>query len=97
MESTRPDQQLFTSIRRPSLRGKGEGVTFHLSGIPGSAPGKPDLRVLWTIADVIATPQTMPRDRIRYTVDAVTAWSKKGLVGRDCQRTTSDAFPYLRD
>lgn len=29
------------------------------------------------IADVIATPQTVPRERIRYTVEAETAWSDK--------------------
>lgn len=49
--------------------------TFHLSGIPVKASARPDFRVFWIIADVMATPQTLPRERIRYTVDAETAWS----------------------
>lgn len=39
--------------------------TFHLSGIPVKASARPDFRVFWMIADVMATPQTLPRERIR--------------------------------
>lgn len=44
---------------------KGNGFTFHLSGITIKASGSPFLSVFWVIADVIATPQTVPRERIR--------------------------------
>ena len=41
------------------------GCTFHLSGTPLKASGRPELSVFWIIAEVIATPQTVPRERIR--------------------------------
>lgn len=47
--------------------------TFHLSGIPGKAAGNLCFNVFWVMADVIATPHTVPSDRIKYTVDAETA------------------------
>jgi len=33
------------------------------------------------MADVIETPQTVPSERIKYTVDAETAWSQSNLAG----------------
>jgi len=38
--------------------------------MPDSASDSLQLRVFWTIEAVIATPQTLPKERMRYTVDA---------------------------
>lgn len=53
--------------------GEAKTRTFNLSGISPSASGRRTLKVVWTIADVIATPHTVPSDRTRYTMDADTA------------------------
>lgn len=55
---------------------QGRDFTFHLSGTPLRASERPELNVFWIMADVMATPQTVPRERTRYTVDAETAWSE---------------------
>lgn len=47
--------------------------TRSLSWISPKASGRRTLSVVWTIAEVIATPQTDPSERTRYTVDADTA------------------------
>lgn len=56
------------------------GNTFHLLGTPDKAAGNPLLNVFCRMADVMATPQTVPKERIRYTVDAETAWSAEVWV-----------------
>jgi hypothetical protein len=48
-------------------------LTLHLSGISPSASGRRALSVFCTMEEVMATPQTVPRDRSRYTVDTETA------------------------
>jgi len=50
-----------------------DSLTAALSGMSPKAVGSLLLNVLCTIAEVIETPQTVPSDRIRYTVDAETA------------------------
>ena len=52
---------------------KETGRTLHLSGTPLRAAGKRAVSVVCTMADVIETPQTVPSERIKYTVDAETA------------------------
>lgn len=39
--------------------------TFHLSGTPIKAAGSLFLSVFWVIVEVMATPQTVPRERIK--------------------------------
>jgi hypothetical protein len=50
-----------------------ERLTSFSYGIPRKADGKRFVNVVCTIADVAETPQTVPNDRIRYTVEADTA------------------------
>lgn len=46
------------------------------------------------MAEVIDTPQTVPKDRIKYTVDADTAWSK--LLVSDGFHKSELTETYLR-
>lgn len=64
-------------VLEDKLWGEGDRArhTLHLSGMSPSASGKRALRVFCTMDEVMETPQTVPRDRSRYTVDTETAWS----------------------
>ena len=53
----------------------GHRLTSFSYGTPRKADGKRFVRVVCTMADVAETPQTVPNDRMRYTVEADTAWS----------------------
>lgn len=48
-------------------------LTSFSYGIPRKANGKRVVRVVCTMADVTETPQTVPKDLMRYTVEADTA------------------------
>ena len=52
-------------------------LTSFSYGTPRNADGKRFVKVVCTMADVAETPQTVPKDRMRYTVEAETAWSDK--------------------
>ena len=55
-------------------------LTSFSYGMPRRADGRRFVNVVCTIADVAETPQTVPNDRIRYTVEADTAWSNDDQV-----------------
>jgi hypothetical protein len=63
-------------------------ITFSLFGIPDNASGSREERTFWMIVDVAATPQTVPIDRKRYTMEVETACS--AIISRTFQnlRTT---------
>jgi len=48
-------------------------ITCSLFGTPAKASGSRQLSVFCTIVAVMATPHTLPKERMRYTVDADTA------------------------
>jgi hypothetical protein len=60
--------------------GRGEGITFSLFGIPDNALERLAERIFWMMVEAAATPQTMPMERKRYTIDVDTACSIAPLV-----------------
>jgi hypothetical protein len=66
--------------KRMEERGQGKSITFNLSGTPDNALGSREERMFCIMVDAAATPQTLPIERKRYTIDVETACSARWLV-----------------